>query len=904
MNDSHLGTFAALGNLISKTLASKRGLIVPGLGLFTYGASAVSLDGITNPKARDKDLRTPVFVVSNEFDPRIRPGISHATGVRPYTSTGHGSVPTVRLNYTELGLQLVTSKDEAKARLDKAILNLRQKINDGQDVRQEIPSVGTLVVRSKIAAVIFSRSVPVLESTVVTADAADWLKTNLEIDVYNLSNPPTRAEATRPKTVSNRVAQALGESKAQLDLLFNQKDGGKSGFLSWQDVWSCVQQLGRSDITEQSLMDWVNSLKAMANFKVRYEELLRALEAVKPKRPASSRLSLASQRTSLYDTSSLKDISNTIWEAKLALVSAASQPPNRPRVKVSVSELLQMCKRASIRTNVHQLKALVQNCGLDPLNVSMLNLITGARDTLKFDGRDLSVFSALESASSSVYGSPEKDNQRNLETYLRLVDVNELCESCKDHRGFLNAETFARKVADDSKGRLRYHEVIEGFKQFAEGRLEISVEAFKKKYGISTVDRTDIKHRVKEWLKVYTGKEIFANLASGSDEINLEAFKSGFRDSGIRSSELETLFREINTSVSGSIDEAQVAAYFDAKRPSSSAGYFQKATDDAPTLSAPPPAKQATAIVPPVVATTSPIAPALRAKSSTISQRTSNLTSSLWGGDDPLRRLQSLIRASPHNINEFFDEMDTDSNGKISAVEFRNAIRRLKLGLTSREIDELLRRIDTNNDGQIDFAEFCKKFHVAPVSHGDQMLHKRLAQYAKLMNSVMLSPKDAFKQFDTTRSDRLDFDSFTAMFNRLTKIGNLKALTQTDLRGLFNLIDIRQDGIIDMREWLNTFRMSSNDMWEDSKQYEEVSKHIAKHRKLLLKMFEEKSVDGHILASVAKDLLAPVLEVYRLKEEHWRRLLAVAERQGAIDYRLFLDIYKDRAVGAQMHPKP
>ena len=35
--------------------------------------------------------------------------------------------------------------------------------------------------------------------------------------------------------------------------------------------------------------------------------------------------------------------------------------------------------------------------------------------------------------------------------------------------------------------------------------------------------------------------------------------------------------------------------------------------------------------------------------------------------------------------------------------EFRNAIRRLGLGITSREIDTLMQRIDTNGDGKIDY---------------------------------------------------------------------------------------------------------------------------------------------------------------------------------------------------------
>ena len=54
--------------------------------------------------------------------------------------------------------------------------------------------------------------------------------------------------------------------------------------------------------------------------------------------------------------------------------------------------------------------------------------------------------------------------------------------------------------------------------------------------------------------------------------------------------------------------------------------------------------------------------------------------------------------------------MDADGNGFISQVEFRNAIRKLNIGLSSREIDQLLAKIDTNTDGRISYPEFAAHF--------------------------------------------------------------------------------------------------------------------------------------------------------------------------------------------------
>ena len=61
-------------------------------------------------------------------------------------------------------------------------------------------------------------------------------------------------------------------------------------------------------------------------------------------------------------------------------------------------------------------------------------------------------------------------------------------------------------------------------------------------------------------------------------------------------------------------------------------------------------------------------------------------SSSQWE-DDVIERLRVVIATSTKSLREIFDEFDEDRNGFITQVEFRNAIRRLGLGVTSREID-------------------------------------------------------------------------------------------------------------------------------------------------------------------------------------------------------------------------
>jgi len=66
--------------------------------------------------------------------------------------------------------------------------------------------------------------------------------------------------------------------------------------------------------------------------------------------------------------------------------------------------------------------------------------------------------------------------------------------------------------------------------------------------------------------------------------------------------------------------------------------------------------------------------------------------------------------------------------------------------LSSREIDKILTRVDTNADGKIDYREFSAKFKTTEL---DERLKERardkMARLKELMILHMTSPIDAFR---------------------------------------------------------------------------------------------------------------------------------------------------------------
>ena len=104
------------------------------------------------------------------------------------------------------------------------------------------------------------------------------------------------------------------------------------------------------------------------------------------------------------------------------------------------------------------------------------------------------------------------------------------------------------------------------------------------------------------------------------------------------------------------------------------------------------------------------------------------------------------MNTSQKSLEEIFNSMDTDKNGYLSQQEFRHAIRKLNIGVSSQEIDNVMKKIDSNQDGKIDWKEFCAKFKQTDLDERLKVRAKdKMGRLKELMILHMTSPNDAFK---------------------------------------------------------------------------------------------------------------------------------------------------------------
>lgn len=279
---------------------------------------------------------------------------------------------------------------------------------------------------------------------------------------------------------------------------------------------------------------------------------------------------------------------------------------------------------------------------------------------------------------------------------------------------------------------------------------------------------------------------------------------------------------------------------------------------------------------------------------------------SLLSEANPLKQFYTLLDTDAGKLEAAFRTHDSGATGVLTLFEFRQAIRGLGLVLSARDIDRLISTADSRKNGNINWRELLVRCKASEAEiRIKQVAQQRLARIRENMFEYMLSPSDAFKQADESRTNRISFAQFTSLVRRLCELAKDEEPAFPVLKDLFDLIDTRKDGVLDQKEWSSAFKVSAGmQNWEASQQFLQVCAGISRSMKMLMLAFEAVAKGNCVSYSQAREIFSMALQGLRLQDWQWRRLLRIAEKPEGVDYRLLLEVCKERSLAHSLHPKP
>ena len=138
------------------------------------------------------------------------------------------------------------------------------------------------------------------------------------------------------------------------------------------------------------------------------------------------------------------------------------------------------------------------------------------------------------------------------------------------------------------------------------------------------------------------------------------------------------------------------------------------------------------------------------------------------------------------DFQDIFDQFDKDKDGKISGKELKNAMVSMGQSPTDDEINEMMREVDLNQDGKIDFDEFMILMtKSSPDTQNEEEVINAFRVFDKEGNGLIASSE--LKHIMMTIGDKM---------------------TEEEADEMVNEADIDEDGMINYEEFVRMMMAS------------------------------------------------------------------------------------------------
>ena len=320
--------------------------------------------------------------------------------------------------------------------------------------------------------------------------------------------------------------------------------------------------------------------------------------------------------------------------------------------------------------------------------------------------------------------------------------------------------------------------------------------------------------------------------------------------------------------------------------------------------------------------------------------------------NDPLNKIKRIIFSSKHNLNKFFERatLECDNNNLlVNKYQFRNIIKSLNIGLTNIEIDKIISKCSKMTyDGKINLREFIKflKLQNSLLDEGKKNISKMISEIKSLIYKYYSNPIICFQNNDIDHTGKIDFEKFKNIIFDMYIRNKQQAPNFILIKNVYDTLDLRKDGIIDIKEWCIAFAtyngkldadsetipngseffnnynnsLQNNNIhnriilreWETSGDIMNIYLIIYKNRKIIKEKIYQSDyvfnsgkvnyVQADNLLNIIKDLLPN----YKLSQTQWKMIVSIAQNENnnnLVDIEKFFRLMEITSKNLTSHPK-
>ncbi|KAL3535893.1 hypothetical protein ACH5RR_004354 [Cinchona calisaya] len=142
-----------------------------------------------------------------------------------------------------------------------------------------------------------------------------------------------------------------------------------------------------------------------------------------------------------------------------------------------------------------------------------------------------------------------------------------------------------------------------------------------------------------------------------------------------------------------------------------------------------------------------------------------------------------------HELRSVFATFDKNSDGYITEQELRDSLNSIGMGMTEKEIADMMKKVDSDGDGLIDLDEFCESFDSLLLGGGEMSEEQELEEG---------DLKEAFGVFDGDKDGLITVKELGLV---LSSLGFKEGKNLEDCKEMIRKIDMDGDGMVNFDEF-------------------------------------------------------------------------------------------------------